>query len=149
MKKITAHTTEKIVIINQNGKITDLGIADITAKPIRTNKGFFMIDRKLIEMKTGDNAIDFLFWIMRKMSNQNTVFYGRDENIAKDLGVCRQTIAALKKDFEERNLIRFRNGVIILNPSFIFRGNPTARENVQVLYTNFKPDKGDRAEDSP
>ena len=140
MKKITAHTTEKIIIIDQNGRATDLGIADISAKSIRTNKGFFMLDRTLIEMKTGDNAIDFLFWIMRKMSNQNTVFYGRDENIAKDLGVCRQTVAALKKDFEERNLIRFRSGVIMLNPKFIFRGNPTARENMQTLYANFKPD---------
>ena len=149
MKKINAYTTEKIVIINQEGKVTNLGEAVITSKTISTNKGFFMLDRKLIEMKTGDNAIDFLFWIMRKMSNQNTVFYGRDENIAKDLGVCRQTVAALKKDFEERNLIRFKSGVIILNPDFIFRGNPIARENVRLLYLNFKTDKGDRAEDSP
>lgn len=149
MKKIKAYTTEKIVIIDKEGKVTDIGTAVISAKTISTNKGFFMLDRALVQMKTGNNAIDFLFWIMRKMSNQNIVFYGRDENIANELNVCRQTIATLKKDFEERNLIRFKSGVIMLNPDFIFRGNPTVRENMRMLYVNFKTDKGDRAEESP
>ena len=71
--KKTLKTNNNLFLIDQEGKVQDLGSANITSERIDLNKNFFMLfNNRYIKSKTGIFQLDFIFYLLRKMSNKNS-----------------------------------------------------------------------------
>lgn len=84
--------------------------------------------------------LDVFVYIVENTSQANNMFIGTYSKIAKDVGVCRQTIATIMKKLQENNFIkRVQNGVWLVNPNILMKGNDTKRQILLSYYESEEP----------
>lgn len=134
-------STASLFAIDQEGTLLDLGKGQYIAEEREVNTNFFMLYANTLNENCKIKELAFLFYCIKRMSNKNQIVFYKTENIAKKIGTCRQTIEGYIRHFKEENLIKYRPGIIMINPDFICRGTARTREKLAGLY--FKFDKGE------
>ena len=75
--------------------------------------------------------LDIFIYIVENTQQANNTFIGTYSKIAKDVGVCRQTIASIMKKLQDNGFIKkVQNGVWLVNPNILMKGNDTKRQFV-------------------
>lgn len=84
--------------------------------------------------------LDVFIYIVENTQQANNTFIGTYVKIAKDVGVCRQTIATIMKKLQENNFIKkVQNGVWLVNPNILMKGNDTKRQILLSYYESEEP----------
>lgn len=84
--------------------------------------------------------LDVFIYIVENTNPSNNTFIGTYAKIAKDVGVCRQTIAAIMKKLQENNFVKkVQNGVWLVNPNIIMKGNDSKRQILLSYYESDEP----------
>ena len=84
--------------------------------------------------------LDVFIYIVENTQQANNMFIGTYAKIAKDVGVCRQTIATIMKKLQENNFIKkVQNGVWLVNPNILMKGNDTKRQILLSYYQSDEP----------
>ena len=84
--------------------------------------------------------LDVFIYIVENTSQGNNMFIGTYSKIAKDVGVCRHTIATIMKKLQENNFIKkVQNGVWLVNPNILMKGNDTKRQILLSYYESEEP----------
>jgi len=79
--------------------------------------------------------LDIFIYIIENTQQANNTFIGTYSKIAKDVGVCRQTIASIMKKLQDNNFIKkIQNGVWLVNPNILMKGNDTKRQILLSYY---------------
>lgn len=81
----------------------------------------------------------FIF-IVENTNQGNNTFIGTYDHISKEVGVCRQTIARIMKKLQANNFIKkVQNGVWLVNPNILMKGNDTKRRILLSYYESEEP----------
>ena len=84
--------------------------------------------------------LDIFIYIVENTQQANNTFIGTYTKIAKDVGVSRPTIAAIMKKLQENNFIKkVQNGVWLVNPNILMKGNDTKRQILLSYYESSEP----------
>jgi hypothetical protein len=87
-----------------------------------------------------NKQLDIFIYIAENTNQSNNLFIGTYKQIAKDVGVSEPTIAKLMKKLQENNFIKKKqNGVYIVNPNIMMKGNDTKRQILLSYYEEDKP----------
>lgn len=83
--------------------------------------------------------LDVFIFILEHTNQSNNLFIGTYDEIAKQVGVCRQTIAKIMKKLQEHNFVKKKhNGVWFVNPNILMKGNDQKR---QILLSYYQSDE--------
>lgn len=84
--------------------------------------------------------LDVFIYIVENTQQANNTFIGTYSKIAKDVGVCRQTIATIMKKLQDNNFVKkVQNGVWLVNPNILMKGNDTKRQILLSYYDSEEP----------
>lgn len=84
--------------------------------------------------------LDVFIYIAENTSQSNNIFIGTYDKIGKDTGASRPTIAKIMKKLQENNFIKkVQNGVWLVNPNILMKGNDTKREILLSYYQAENP----------
>ncbi|MEC5308903.1 replication/maintenance protein RepL, partial [Bacillus thuringiensis] len=73
-----------------------------------------------------NKQLDIFIYIAENTNQSNNLFIGTYKQISTDVGVSEPTIAKLMKKLQENNFIKKKqNGVYIVNPNIMMKGNDT------------------------
>ena len=83
--------------------------------------------------------LDVFIFIVENTQQANNTFIGTYKHIAKHVGVSEPTIAKIMKKLQKNNFIkRVQNGVWLVNPNILMKGNDTKR---QILLSYYEADE--------
>ena len=82
-----------------------------------------------------------VFIYIAENTNQNTnLFIGTYRSISEDVGVGVSTVTRIMKKLQENNFImKKQNGVYLVNPNIMMRGNDNKRQMLLSYYEEEKP----------
>lgn len=84
--------------------------------------------------------LDIFIYIAENTNQSNNLFIGTYKQISKDVKVSEPTIAKLMKKLQENNFIKKKqNGVYLVNPNIMMKGNDTKRQILLNYYEEDKP----------
>lgn len=84
--------------------------------------------------------IDIFIYIVENTNQSTNLFIGTYAKISEDVGVCRQTIATIMKKLQENNFIKkVQNGLWLVNPNILMKGNDTKRQILMSYYESDSP----------
>lgn len=84
--------------------------------------------------------LDVFIFIVENTNQGNNTFIGTYDHISKEVGVCRQTIARIMKKLQENNFIKkVQNGVWLVNPNILMKGNDHKRQILLSYYESETP----------
>lgn len=84
--------------------------------------------------------LDVFVFIVENTNQSNNTFIGTYDHISKEVGVCRQTIARIMKKLQENNFIKkVQNGVWLVNPNILMKGNDHKRQILLSYYESEDP----------
>lgn len=84
--------------------------------------------------------LDIFIYIVENTSQANNTFIGTYKKISQDTGCSSRTIAAIMKKLQENNFIKkVQNGVWLINPNILMRGNDTKRQILLTYYESEEP----------
>lgn len=129
---------KSLYFIDEEGEIQDLGPVEITAKKENLNSSFLMLFNTIMDQPTGILEFDFLFYLIKRMTNKNTIITFGDKRMAKDLSVCRQTIETIKKKLRDLCWLKYRAECIMINPRLFFKGNAYKRSQCICDFDHFE-----------
>lgn len=73
--------------------------------------------------------------IVKNTSQSNNLFIGTYRNIAEDLKVSHTTIATIMKKLQEKEFVKkVQNGVWLVNPNILMKGNDIKRRMILLSY---------------
>lgn len=83
--------------------------------------------------------VDVFIYIVENTNQSNNTFIGTYKKIAQDVEVCEATISKIMKKLQQNNFIkRVQNGVWLVNPNILMKGNDQKR---QILLSYFEADE--------
>lgn len=81
----------------------------------------------------------FIF-IVENTNQGNNTFIGTYKHISKEVGVSEPTIAKIMKKLQVNNFIKkVQNGVWLVNPNILMKGNDTKRQILLSYYESEEP----------
>lgn len=84
--------------------------------------------------------LDIFIYIVENTNQSNNLFIGTYKKIAKDVGASSRTIATIMKKLQEQGFIKkAQNGVWIVNPNILMKGNDTKRQILLSYYESDEP----------
>lgn len=84
--------------------------------------------------------LDIFVYIVENTSPSNNTFIGTYKKISKDTGCSSTTIARIMKKLQENNFIKkVQNGVWLVNPNILMKGNDNKRQILLSYYTSNEP----------
>lgn len=84
--------------------------------------------------------LDVFIYIVENTNQASNTFIGTYTKIAADVGVSRPTIAAIMKKLQNNNFIKkVQNGVWLVNPNILMKGNDTKRQILLSYYESDEP----------
>lgn len=84
--------------------------------------------------------LDIFIYIVENTNQTTNLFIGTYAKIAKDLGVSQPTIAKIIKKLQDNQFIRkVQNGVWLVNPNILMKGNDTKRQVLLSYYESDEP----------
>ncbi len=87
-----------------------------------------------------NKQLDVFIYIAENTNQSNNLFIGTYRSISKDVGVGVSTVTRIMKKLQESNFIKKKqNGVYIVNPNIMMKGNDTKRQILLSYYEEDKP----------
>lgn len=87
-----------------------------------------------------NKQVDIFIYIVENTNQTTNLFIGTYDKIAKDVGVSRPTIARIMKKLQENNFIKkVQNGLWLVNPNILMKGNDTKRQILLSYYESEEP----------
>lgn len=84
--------------------------------------------------------VDIFIYIVENTNQANNLFIGTYKKIAEDVGASSATIARIMKKLQDNNFIKkVQNGVWLVNPNILMKGNDTKRQILLSYYESDKP----------
>lgn len=84
--------------------------------------------------------LDIFIYIVENTNQSNNTFIGTYKKISKDTGCSSTTIARIMKKLQENNFIKkLQNGVWLVNPNILMKGNDTKRQILLSYYESDEP----------
>lgn len=84
--------------------------------------------------------IDVFIFIVENTNQGNNTFIGTYKHISKEVGVSEPTIAKIMKKLQSNNFIKkVQNGVWLVNPNILMKGNDTKRQILLSYYESEEP----------
>lgn len=84
--------------------------------------------------------VDIFIYIASNTNQTTNMFIGTYDKIAKDVGVSRPTIAKIMKKLQDNNFIRkIQNGLWLVNPNILMKGNDSKRQILLSYYQSDEP----------
>lgn len=84
--------------------------------------------------------LDIFIYIVENTNQSTNMFIGTYKKIAEDVGVSSRTIATIMKKLRENNFIKkVQNGVWLVNPNILMKGNDTKRQILLSYYQSEEP----------
>lgn len=140
MKKSTnvtvGHLNKQVILRDKlTGELIDYGDAELRTEDRSRNKNFIMI----WPAKSRIFELQFFFYLIQT-AEKNYILM-TDDMLAKKFDTTRQRIGRIKKKLREDKIIKYKPGIIYLNPDIIWRGNAYKREQAQQKYHKFKEEE--------
>lgn len=131
---------KKELLDMENGEVI---LVDQITKRSYGTKNFwkcYLMDFLTVLGIVDNKQLDIFIYIVENTQQANNIFIGTYAKIAKDVGVCRQTIASIMKKLQENNFIKkVQNGVWLVNPNILMKGNDHKRQILLSYYESDKP----------
>lgn len=87
-----------------------------------------------------NKQLDVFIYIAENTNQSNNLFIGTYRSISKDVSVGVSTVTRIMKKLQESNFIKKKqNGVYIVNPNIMMKGNDTKRQILLSYYEEDKP----------
>ena len=142
MQKAKQQTNRQLGYLNrqvyikdpETGELIEAGNAMLYTESLERNKGFNMLWPKQF-LKCKIFEVQFLLWLI--YAQRGNYVIQTDQQLAMRFKCSRQRIERLKKKMKDDDLIKYRNGVIMLNPNLIWQGNVKHRTNAKAQYHVF------------
>lgn len=84
--------------------------------------------------------LDIFIYIVENTNQSNNTFIGTYKKISKDTGCSSTTIARIMKKLQDNNFIKkIQNGVWLVNPNILMKGNDTKRQILLSYYESEEP----------
>ncbi len=84
--------------------------------------------------------VDIFIYIVENTNQSTNLFLGTYTKIAKDLGVSRPTIAKIMKKLQDNQFVKkVQDGVWLVNPNILMKGNDTKRQVLLSYYESDEP----------
>lgn len=84
--------------------------------------------------------LDVFIFIVENTQQANNTFIGTYKHIAKNVGVSEPTIAKIMKKLQKNNFVKkVQNGVWLVNPNILMKGNDTKRQILLSYYESEEP----------
>lgn len=84
--------------------------------------------------------VDVFIFIVENTNQGNNTFIGTYKHISKEVGVSEPTIAKIMKKLQANNFIKkVQNGVWLVNPNILMKGNDTKRQILLSYYESEEP----------
>ena len=84
--------------------------------------------------------LDVFIYIAENTNQSTNTFIGTYDKISKDVNVSRQTIAKIMKKLQDNNFIKkIQNGVWLVNPNIMMKGNDRKRQILLSYYESDTP----------
>ena len=133
-----AHLNKQVILRDKRtGELTDYGDAEIRTEEHNRNKGFLML--WTIGLKTEIFELQFVIWMIKAM--KSNYIHVKDKQHAKIFACSRQRIGRLKQKLRKDKIIKYTDGIIFLNPDYIWRGSAYGREQAQTEYAKFEEEE--------
>lgn len=125
---------------------TDTGeeiVVDQITKRVYGTKAFwkcYLMDFLTVLGILDSKQVDIFIFIVENTDPSTNVFIGTYKHIAKSLGVSEPTIAKIMKKLQEHRFIkRVQNGVWLVNPNILMKGNDSKRQILLSYYESETP----------
>lgn len=133
-------TKEKHLVDTETGE--DIFVDQIT-KRVYGTKNFwkcYLMDFLTVLGIMDNKQVDIFIYIASNTNPANNIFIGTYKKIAADVGCSEPTIAKLLKKLQENNFIkRVQNGVWLVNPNIMMKGNDNKRQILLSYYMAEEP----------
>lgn len=87
-----------------------------------------------------NKQLDVFIYIAENTNQSNNLFIGTYRSISEDVGVGLSTVTRIMKKLQENNFIKKKqNGVYLVNPNIMMKGNDTKRQILLSYYEEEKP----------
>lgn len=84
--------------------------------------------------------LDIFIYIVENTNQSNNTFIGTYKKISEDTGCSSATIARIMKKLQENNFIKkVQNGVWLVNPNILMKGNDNKRQILLSYYESEEP----------
>lgn len=88
-----------------------------------------------------NKQLDIFIYIAENTNASSNLFVGTYKKIAKDVGVSSATIAKIMKKLQTNNFIkRVQNGLWLVNPNILMKGNDHKRQILLTYYESENPE---------
>lgn len=87
-----------------------------------------------------NKQLDVFIFIVENTNQTNNTFIGTYKHIAKEVGVSEPTIAKIMKKLQKNNFVKkIQNGVWLVNPNILMKGNDKKRQILLSYYESDNP----------
>ena len=87
-----------------------------------------------------NKQVDIFIYIVENTNQSTNMFVGTYKKIAKDVGVSEPTIAKIMRKLQDNNFIKkVQNGLWLVNPNILMKGNDTKRQILLSYYQSDEP----------
>lgn len=118
-------------------------IVDQVTKRVYGSKNFwkcYLMDFLAVLGVFDSKQVDVFIYIVENTNQSNNTFIGTYKKIANDVDVSEATIAKIMKKLQLNNFIKkVQNGVWLVNPNILMKGNDTKRQVLLSYYQNENP----------
>lgn len=142
-KRMEYASNTQTLVGNQRRRFTDIDTGeyvevDQITKRVYGSKSFwkvYLMDFMSILGIVDSKQLDVLIYIVEHTKQSDNMFIGTYEKISKDINVSRPTIAKIMKKLQDVNFIKkVQNGVWMLNPNILIRGNDHKKHMLLEYY---------------
>lgn len=131
---------KKDLIDTETGEIISV---DQITKRIYGTRNFwkcYLMDFLCILGIIDNKQLDVLIFIVENTNESNNMFIGTYKHIAQNVNVSEPNIAKIIKKMQKNNFIKkVQNGVWLVNPNILMKGNDTKRQILLSYYKNENP----------
>nr|WP_103626114.1 replication/maintenance protein RepL [Bacillus thuringiensis] len=147
-KNLEYHTESQTLVGQKKRELVDTETGEVIhvdqiTKRVYGTKNFwkmYLMDFLTVLGIIDNKQLDIFIYIAENTNQSNNLFIGTYKQIAKDVGVSEPTIAKLMKKLQANNFIKKKqNGVYIVNPNIMMKGNDTKRQILLSYYEEEKP----------
>lgn len=118
-------------------------LVDQITKRVYGSKNFwkcYLMDFLTVLGIIDSKQLDVFVFIVENTNQANNIFIGTYKHIAKSVNVSEPTISKIMKKLQENNFIKkVHNGVWVVNPNILMKGNDRKRQILLNYYESDEP----------
>ncbi len=125
---------------NETGEII---LVDQVTKRVYGTRQFwkcYLMDFLTVLGIIDNKQVDIFIYIVENTNQSTNLFIGTYKKIAEDVGASSATISKIMKKLQTNNFIkRVQNGVWLVNPNILMKGNDSKRQILLSYYESEEP----------